>query len=147
MRKVLITMALLAGLTGFAQRHGHHQHQGAALKDMTPEQVATLQTKKMALALDLTQQQQQQVMEIHLKEATERKKKMEERKSKKEQREKQRPSADERFEMANARLEKQLAHQAKMKEILTDEQYLQWKKMNHRRHHGKKRMEMGSSRG
>ncbi|AKA34532.1 hypothetical protein [Flagellimonas lutaonensis] len=147
MRKVLIAMALLAGLTGFAQRHGHQKHPGLVLKDMTPEQVATLQTKKMALALDLTEEQQQLVMEIQLQEAAQRKKKMDERISKREQGERQKPSADEHFEMANARLEKQLAHQVKMKEILTDEQYRQWKRINHRRHHDKKRMEMGSSRG
>ena len=135
-------MALLAGFSGFAQRHGPQKHPGAILKDMTPEQVATLKTKKLALALDLTEAQQKQMMQIELENAKLRNEIRAERKEKGEK-----PDADERFEMANARLEKQLAHQAKMKEILTDEQYLQWKKMNHRRHHGKKRMEMGSSRG
>ncbi len=140
-------MALLAGLTGFAQRHGHERHRGVAVKEMTPEQVATLKTKKMALALDLTAEQQQKVKAIHLENAELRKNKIEERKDKKEQGERKKLTADERFAIENARLDRQLAQQAKMKEILTDAQYLQWKKISLLKHHGKKKMRMGSSRG
>ncbi|UJH66459.1 hypothetical protein [Allomuricauda sp. SCSIO 65647] len=147
MKKVLITMALLAGLTGFAQRDGQQRHRGDALKEMTPEQVATLKTKKMALALDLTAEQQQKVKVIHLENAELRKNKMEERKAKREQGEQKKLTADERFAFENARLDRQLAQQAKMKEILTDEQYLQWKKIRHLKQHGKKKMKVGSSRG
>ena len=93
--KTFVTMTLLlAGMVGMAQQ-GHH---GKGHKDMSPEQLATLKTKKMALSLDLTEKQQIEVREIHLEQALLQQSKREERKSKEEK-----PSADERYAAINER--------------------------------------------
>ncbi len=140
MKKVLITMALLAGLTGFAQHKGHHGPKKEAFNEMTVEQIATLKTKKMALALDLTEAQQQQVMELVLENVELRKAKMAEREEMKEKGERTKPTAEERYAMENARLDRMMAHQEQMKQILNDEQYDLWKKISLKKHmHSKKR--------
>ena len=81
----------------------------------------------MALALDLSTSQQNQILVINKKQAVERKNKMDMRKSMKESDAK--PTADERFKMMNNMLDTQLAHQKEMKKILNGEQYVAWKKM------------------
>jgi hypothetical protein len=103
------------------------------MKDLTPEQMATLQTKKMTLALDLTEAQQAQVKALHLENAKMRKTKMEERKAQKEEGEAKKPTSEERYAMTNARLDHQIAQKAELKSILSDEQYAQWEKMDHRK--------------
>ena len=141
MKKVLITMALFVGLTGFAQKREHRGHKKGMHNDLTAEQIATLKTKKMALALDLSKAQQQQVMALNVEEAKFRKANRAERKENRENEEKERPNAEERFEMQNEHLDRRLAHQEKLKQILNDEQYQTWKKLNHKRHvNGRKRM-------
>ncbi len=146
MKKVLIAMALLIGLTSFAQRGGHHEQRKGEMHDMTPEQMATLKTKRMALALDLNENQLDQVMQINLKDIAFRKSKLEERKAKKESGELTKLSGDERFALENERLDRKLALQQQLKEILTEEQYVQWKKINHRKHMGIKRKMQHKSR-
>ncbi len=118
---------LFAGITfiTFAQNNKNHMMKNMA--DFTPEQKAILQTKKMALALDLNTTQQNQILAINKKQAIARKKKMDMRKSLKESGAK--PTADERFNMMNNMLDTQLAHQKEIKKILNDNQYIEWKKM------------------
>ena len=49
---------------------------------------------------------------------------------------------EEIFEMQNARLDRQIALQEKMKDILDDKQYETWKKFtHHKKMHGSKRMQ------
>ncbi|MBT8321787.1 MAG: hypothetical protein KJO90_09015, partial [Eudoraea sp.] len=60
MKKLILTLTLLTGMLLTAQEmrpRMHHQNRG----DLTAEQLATLQTKKLTLALDLTNTQQQEV--------------------------------------------------------------------------------------
>ncbi len=129
MKKVLLIVTLLVGFTAMAQRGPHGSDRGT--KDLTPEQMATLQTKKMTLALDLTEAQQEKVKALHLENAKMRKAKMEERKAQKEDGEKK-PTAEERYARSNDRLDHQIAHKAEMKNILSSEQYEKWQKMQHR---------------
>jgi len=93
---------------------------------LTSEQTATLQSKKMALHLDLDEKQQNAVYELMKKNADERKKKMTALKEKKEQG--LALSADERFQHENDRLDNQLEQKAAIKNILTKEQYEKWEK-------------------
>lgn len=140
MKKVLITMALLVGLSAFAQHKGHIGSKRGK-KELTAEQVATLKTKKMALALDLSKKQQEQLMVLNLENAKFRRTKLAERKVQKGEIERTKPSADEKFAMLNERLDRQLAQQEKLKQILNDNQYQQWKKLNYEKHkYGKKRI-------
>ena len=142
MKKVILAMALFAGLTAMAQRGNQHGQKRGLTEDLTVEQMATLKTKKLTLALDLTEKQQKQVYEVNLENAEARKAKIAERKAMKEAGELKRPTGDERFAIENARLDRRIAHQEKMKQILNDEQYDQWKKMSHRKHmHSKRKMQ------
>lgn len=136
MNKLIVILALCLGTTGIAQEKSGRR----AMRDLTPEQMATLQTKKMVLALDLTEGQQNKMKAIFLENATVRKVKMEERKAAKEEGESKKPTSEERYAMADARLDAKIAQKGKIKEILSDEQYSKWEKMNHgkRKHRGHK---------
>jgi len=119
---------LFAGITliTFAQNKENRMMKNMA--DFTPEQNAILQTKKMALTLDLNTTQQNQILVINKKQAVERKNKMDFRKSMKDSDTK--PTADARFKMMNNMLDAQLVHQKEIKKILNNEQYAEWKKMH-----------------
>ncbi|WP_411032389.1 hypothetical protein [Spongiimicrobium sp. 3-5] len=142
MKKVVLVVMLCVGVTALAQKEKGREHHRNAFKDMSPEQVATLHTKKMTLALDLNETQQQQIQQLNLENAISRKAKIEERKALKEKNENQKPTTDERFEMLNLRLDDKIAHQQKVKQILSEKQYDQWKRMQHKkgmRHKGLKK--------
>jgi protein CpxP len=102
-------------------------------KDMTPEENAQLQTKKMTLELDLTEKQQVEVEKVLLAEAKTRKAKMEEFKAKKDKAESEKPSKEDRLKMANERLDYQIEHKKKIKAILNAEQYAKFEKMQEER--------------
>jgi len=147
MKNLILTMALLLSLTAVAQQ-GKRDHHHKRASDMTAEQLATLHTQKMALALDLTSNQQDAVLKINLKEAEFRKAKMAERKENKENGELEKMTSDQKFEMMSASLDRKLAHQKKLKEILTDEQFELWKKARNRKGmHSKKKMQKAGRRG
>ena len=144
MKNIIYALAILCTLNVVAQegpdRKDRKERKGMnkeLLKDLTPEQHATLQTKKLTLALDLSNRQQTQVLNLQTKVATERKAKMEAHKAKKEKGEK--PTKEERYQMMNERLDAKIAYKRKMKEILSDEQYEQWEKMLARKAKGKKK--------
>ncbi len=99
--------------------------------NFTPDQIAELQTKKMTLHLELTENQQQQILEINKKNAVERKQKMEERKELRKKGEK--PNSEELFKIKSERLDKQIAHQGEMKTILNEQQFETWKKTSIRK--------------
>ncbi|WP_422083547.1 Spy/CpxP family protein refolding chaperone [Ulvibacterium sp.] len=140
MKKIVVLAMLLAGATAMAQE-GRKNHHRAAMKDLTPEQIATLHTKKMTLALDLNEAQQKQIQVLSLENAKLRKAKMEERKAKKESGESKKPTSEERYVMQLERLDNQIAHKAEMKAILSPEQYEKWEKLHFhkRKHRGKER--------
>lgn len=148
MKRLVVIMILLMSVGVFAQRHQGSKMGKGYKSDLTAEQLATLHTKKLTLALDLTTRQQKQVMEISLEQAETRKAKHEEIKAKKESGEWKKPSADERFAMENARLDRQIAHHQRMKEVLDEEQYQTWKKLTLlKRKNGKKKMQERGRRG
>lgn len=142
MKRTILLMLLLVGATSMAQERSHRGHHGN-MHDLTPEQMATLQTKKMTLALDLSKGQQNQILALNLENSKLRKSKIEEFKAKKkEDGERKKPTSEERFTMQNARLDHQIAQKTKMKEILSPEQMEKWEKMHHRKrkhHFGKKK--------
>ena len=139
MKKVLLATLLLSGVMGIAQERMHRQ----AMEDLSAEQIATLHTKKMTLALDLNEEQQAQVQTIHLENARLKKVRMEERKAKRENEEADKPTPEERYAMQTERLDHMIAQKAKMKDILSEEQYARWEKLQlqkgkHHRGKGKK---------
>lgn len=92
-------------------------------QDMTPQEMASLQRKKMTLQLDLTEKQQKEVESILLEEAKTRKAKMADRKAKMGKTDGVKPSKEERLKLINERLDHQIEMKKKMKSILNAEQY------------------------
>lgn len=105
------------------------------MKDLTPEQRATLSSKRLALALDLSESQQGQVKELHLQRSRERDARRNEARKTGDATDGT-ASPEERFERLNARLDQQLAYRASLKKILTEAQYTAWEDM--RKHRGRK---------
>ncbi len=130
MKKLIMAILVMAGISATAQDH-NMKGKRDSMKDFTPEQVATLQTKKMTLALDLDESQQSKIKTILTEDAAARKAKMEERKSNKEDGKKV-LSADEKYAMQNERLDHQIARKEQMKSILNTDQYEKWVKMDHK---------------
>ncbi|MEM1340449.1 MAG: hypothetical protein AAF634_10880 [Bacteroidota bacterium] len=128
--KHLLVMALLTGAIAFGQRQEKQQVSRLNdLKELSVEQLATLKTKKMTLALDLNEKQQEQIMDFHLEHIAFRKNKMEELQQKRAAGALKKPTAEERYAMENARLDRMIAQQETLKKILNTEQYEQWKKV------------------
>ena len=123
MKQILMIAIAFLTLNATAQ---DMKHRKGGLKDLSAEEVATLQTKKMTLELDLTEAQQAKVKALVLKEAKAMESKRAARKAKKEQEDAKRPTKEERFNMANERLDKQIEMKKQMKTILNDEQYKKW---------------------
>ncbi|MEZ4803643.1 MAG: hypothetical protein R2797_12800 [Gelidibacter sp.] len=127
MKNLLMIAIAIVTLNATAQERkkeapkGDMKERMEARQEMTPEEIAQLQTKKMTLHLDLTSAQQSEVEKLLLAEAKERKAKMETFKAKKEAGEK--PTKDERVKMENARLDHEIEFKKKMKAILNAEQY------------------------
>ena len=122
MKKLSLLVIMLISISAFSQQKGQ-QHKGDKA-DMSAEEMATLQTKKLTLQLNLNEAQQQEVKKLYIEKAEERKAIMAERKKMSaEDLEKLKES---RFERSNAGLDKQLAHQEKMKQILNEEQFKKW---------------------
>jgi hypothetical protein len=151
-KTVVVLMALFMGLTVMAQKkEGQMRKKPDTFKDMSPTQIATLKSKKMALHLDLSESQTQQVKTLEIERITQMRTQHEARKAQKKKGEAM--DADTRFTMMEARLDQQLAHQKQMKQILNAEQYGQWKKMRQtkealvKRGQKKKKMHNGMKHG
>ena len=132
MKKILIiAVALLAlQVTAQEQQRERSNKQGKSLKmmDLSAEDAAALQTKKMTLHLDLNKSQQAEIKKINLENATNRKAMMAERKARKKSGEIQKPTQEQRLKMLNTKLDRKIAMKAKMKNILDKEQYAKWEK-------------------
>ncbi|MBU2995343.1 hypothetical protein KO500_02815 [Cellulophaga baltica] len=125
MKKVITILVLSIGLNAMAQgKRGH---------DYTPEQMATLSSKKMTLALDLNEDQQAEIYKMDLETAKDKKAKMAERKKANKDEERKKPSSDERFERESKMLDQKIAKMKKMKSILSKEQFEKWQKMQKNR--------------
>ncbi|MET7030557.1 DUF4890 domain-containing protein [Sediminicola luteus] len=141
MKKVILLGLLMIGFIGLAQNDRGENRNRGNLEDLSPEQMATLQTKRMTLALDLNEAQQKQLQKINLDQATSRKEKMDEMKEKRESGEMTKPSSEERYAMQTSKMDKQIAHKAQMKQLLSKEQYEKWEKMDRRKGHHKSQRE------
>ena len=140
MKKLVIVALLFSGMVAMAQKD-EMKGREHGMKDLSPEQIATLQTKKMTLDLDLNETQQTKMKSLLASNAAERKTKMEAYKAQKESGKKL--TSEERYKMQNERLDHQIAQKNEMKQLLNDEQYAKWEKMQHRKGKYGKRKGMG----
>lgn len=129
MNKLIMAFLVLATISMSAQRgpRGGEDRKG---KDLTVEQMATLKTKKMTLALALDNNQSKKVYNVLLAQAKDRKQAMEARKT---QTEKPELTKEQKFAKTNERLDKQIAMQQEMQSILSEDQFKQFKKMSAKR--------------
>ena len=97
-------------------------------QNLTVEQRAELQVKKMTLELDLTPKQQTEVQKLVLTQVKKREEMRNEMKSKKEKGEK--PTDEERFNNKSKKLDEQIAMKAEFKKILTPEQMAKFEEIN-----------------
>lgn len=126
----LVTIQVSAQNRNRDDRKGDRMEQRDKFKDFTPEEVAQLQTKQMALDLNLTEAQQKQIQKINLENAVDRKAKMEARQSRMKDDNAEKPNKEERLKMMNERLDKQLEMKQKMSKILNADQLEKWEKMH-----------------
>lgn len=143
MKKLILIAIALITVNATAQEDKREQNERPRgdrmertdfLKDLSPDEIATLQTKKMALHLDLTEAQQKEIHAIHFEQAKVRKTDMESRKRLNEK------DKNERFKRANDQLDTKLAAKSKFKKILNKEQYEKWERGNTMK--GKQRSKM-----
>lgn len=146
MKKLLLIAIALITVSATAQerkrerqKRGEHQIV-QQFKDFSPEEIATLQTKRMALELDLSEAQQKQIQTIHLEQAKARKTEMETREKMREDGKEKQPSKEDRFNRANRQLDSRIALKAKMKDILNKEQFEKWEKSKAIKEKQRKRM-------
>ncbi len=136
MKKLALIVAILISCTAFSQQNDR-QERMKKMMDASPEEMATLQTKRLTLALVLDEKQQKEVYELELAEAKERKANWQERAENMKGAKK--TSKADRKAIYDTMLEKQIAHQEKMQKILSEEQFDQWRKMKAKQ---KQRMSM-----
>lgn len=140
MKNLFLTALLLSGVVLHAQRGEHSE-----MQDLSAEQIATLQTKKMTLALDLNESQQQDIQKFNEEQARIRKEAIAARNKSGEDDERKEPNADERFNHQVERLDRAIEHKAKMKDILSEEQFEKWEKIQMKKGHHRRMKHKGNS--
>lgn len=125
MKKLVKIIVLVFAFTLTVQAQKKKGNKGAKL---TIEQQTTLAVKKMTLALDLSDKQQQQIKPIVMAKMTDRKDFIEKRKASKENNEK--PTSDEIFAIKNKQLDHQIVMKNSIKNILNEEQFEKFEKMH-----------------
>lgn len=140
MKNIPIYIMLLCSITVFAQRpaHGKMDKQNESnekMKSFSPEQQAELESKRLTLALDLNETQQQAVKTLALEKASKRKTQHVDKAARK------KLTSEERYQLQATRLDDQIAYKSRMKSILNKDQYASWEKlqMKRRQRGGKKR--------
>lgn len=144
--KKLVGLTILIFLVSISINAQNSRRGGNNNSQFTPEQSATIQAKKMALNLDLTEKQQKAVYKLMKKNAEERSSIRDER-----QTNRQNGTAltqDQRYDLANNRVDRQIAHKAEMKKILSQEQFDKWQLTRSEFRNNKGRMsKKGNNRG
>ena len=127
----LFSIILLLSMTMEAQERKERKERHRRGVDLTTEQMATLQTKKMALFLDLNQNQQNEVHSLLTEQAELRQAKIAAFKEKR--KEGVELTKEDKFRMQNDRLDAQIKNKAAMKNILSKEQFEKFEKANMRK--------------
>tara|TARA_B100000508_G_scaffold138013_1_gene133416 strand:- start:329 stop:754 length:426 start_codon:yes stop_codon:yes gene_type:complete len=129
MKKVLFIAMIVMGVSLQAQPGPgpDGKQRKERLESLTPQQRAELKTKKMTLHLDLTEAQQKKVEALLVSQEKEREAMKSQWQGKKEL------SDEEAYALKTERLDKQIAMKKEMQQILTEEQFAKFEKMQHRR--------------
>jgi len=128
MKKTMALCALLIGLGASAQHRPHQPVRGNEHRtELSSAQRATIQSKRLTLALGLDQQQQDQIAALL-------KSRLDERMEWKAQRKSEAGSTEQkdgasRYVALNNRLDREIDFQENLKGILSDSQFEQWKSL------------------
>ena len=115
MKNLLISILLLASVTVFAQQQGNKRATNSN------EQMATLQAKRLAMQLDLNEQQEEKIKLIFAKRIEARSE----------------PKAK-NGELRKEHIEMNKQQKSEFREILTEEQFLKWEQLQEKRRKGRK---------
>tara|TARA_B110000046_G_scaffold185568_1_gene227761 strand:+ start:4885 stop:5352 length:468 start_codon:yes stop_codon:yes gene_type:complete len=138
MKKIASILILVFAFTHTAEAQKKRKEERPKL---TVAQHSSLAIKKMTLALDLSEKQQEQIKPLISAEIASKKVVMQKRKEKRTT--KQRPTGDEIYEMKSKQLDHKIAFKNKMKDILDKEQFEKFEKMKKgRKIKGMKMMKM-----
>lgn len=140
MKKIILTLALVMAVSVNAQEKNPERK-----NQMSMEQRNELHLKKMTLDLDLSPAQQKEIAQLMKEESSKRASKKAEMKANSEN--KKELTADEKFKIQNERLDNQIAHKAKMRKILNDQQFEKWEKNQKRRQHAMTKKRMNHKKG
>ena len=135
MKTLFTTILLLIGFVTLAQpQHERMKREKRMenIKNMTPEQQATLWSKKMTLELDLNASQQEEIYTLILEKA--RRNKIHQKNNVKKS-----LSNEERFKMQENLLDEKIKMRNTMKSILNPDQYEQWKKIEKQKERKKRK--------
>jgi len=138
--KRIVGFTVVVLLISFSINAQQGQKKNRKGSDFTPEQNATLITKKMTLTLDLDENQQKEIFTLMKLNLSEREVKRAEFKKQKENGTEM--TSEQRFEMQSNRLDKQIQHKTAMKTILSEDQFGKWKKTMKTRKRGANRKGM-----
>lgn len=122
MKKIIVIIALMAMTVAQAQQ-GRKGDRGERMKNVTSQEMATMQSKRMTLALDLSDHQEKEVYQVLFQQAEKRKA----NKLTKEDREKL--TDDQKKAKRIATIDNKIAVKRAMKKTLDSKQYSKWEKM------------------
>ncbi len=126
MKKLILVMFMLVGLSGFTQKQG-----GMSGDKMTPEERADMMTQRLTKQLDLTAEQQAKVKALYLGQAQKHQEMMDARKDKM-------MDAKEKMKDRRARMRAEMMADRKknmeqLKAILTEDQFNKFEEMQKER--------------
>lgn len=126
----IVAILIMVSVFAFAQHssvnkmHEHNKALMLGMFNLEPEQMATLQTKRLAFYLDLNEDQQKSIKEIYLDVSKKRIAKLKEIKELN-----QKPSEEFRYKLVNERFDMMIEVKSKLKDILSPEQINAWVQM------------------
>jgi len=143
MKNLIVAALMIFTIASYAQE-ARPSIQKPQAERLTLEQRNQLHLKKMTLELDLNSSQQKEMSKIIAEQSSKRDAAMAERKANKEQMQKM--TADERYKKKNEMLDEQMVMKARVKKILSAEQFAKWETMKDRKQH-KMKKHMGERHG
>ncbi|MEI6865590.1 hypothetical protein [Flavicella sp.] len=146
MKKNILTFAVLICIAFTTNAQQNHKKQNKNEKpEFTIEQQATLAVKKLTLTLVLNEKQQEKMHPLLVTSCSDKQNMMEQKKANKEER--PQLTSDEIYAKMIDKLDKQISFQNNVKDILTEDQFKKWHKMQAHKKSNMKDKEKGNERG
>jgi len=133
MKKMITVLFLALGLSTFAQERGEGR------KDLSSEEMATLSAKRLAMQLDLNEDQEMKLKTLYMTRMETMKEGREENAEKRaEMMEKREEMKEKREEMRNKRENDSEEMKAELQKILTADQFQKWEQLQEKRRKGRR---------